>query len=199
MLAFYMYVKFDSKKSSSHDIHQLPKHFVAIVFGAGIKNGQPSKYLRDRLNAGIELYTSGKVDRLLLSGDNGRDEYDEIEVMKTYCRDHGVDTNHIFVDYAGFDTYSTLKRAQKVFHVDSAILVSQRYHLDRAIFIGKQMGLNVVGYEADNGSYRWHIKSLAREVLATTNAGLELMVHRQPKYLGPVIDIKGKSNFSKEM
>jgi SanA protein len=196
MLSFYAWVQYDAKAKRTNQLNQVPQRFVAIVFGAGIKNGQPSAYLRDRLDAGIQLYKEGKVQRLLLSGDNGRVEYDELEVMKNYCKDHAVDTNHIFVDYAGFDTYSTLVRAQKVFQVNNAVLVSQRYHLNRALYIAKQLGMHAVGFEADKQTYAWHIKNVIREVLATSKAGLEVAVDREPKYLGPEIDIQGKSNFS---
>ena len=196
MLSFYAWVQYDSKSARKKHLNQLPTLQVAIIFGAGIKNGQPSAYLSDRLDAGIQLYKAGKVQRLLLSGDNGLVEYDELEVMKNYCKDHAVDTNHIFVDYAGFDTYSTLVRAQKVFQVQNVILVSQRYHLNRALYIAKQLGINAVGFEADKQQYAWHIKNVIREVLATSKAGIEVAVHRQPKYLGPEIDIQGKSNFS---
>ena len=104
---------------------------VAIIFGAGINNNKPSKYLKDRLDAGIELYKNNKIDKILLSGDNGSDAHDELTVMKLYCYEHGVDTTKIYLDYAGFDSYSTLYRSKYIFNIDTAILVSQKYHLRR--------------------------------------------------------------------
>lgn len=190
-------IKWYADKYCFKDSSKIPNCTVGIVFGAGIKNGVPSKYLKDRLDAGIDLYKKGKVKKLILSGDNGRDEYDEVSVMKEYCYSNNVDSNDIFVDYAGFDTYSTLYRAKHIFKVDSAILISQQYHLGRAVFTGRNMGLTVFGYAADNGSYGNYLKSKIREYPAIINAIIELIRHRKPKYLGEEIDVIGESNFGK--
>ncbi|MEH3115941.1 MAG: YdcF family protein [Pedobacter terrae] len=98
-----------------------------------MNNNKPSKNLKDRLNAGIKLYNNHKIDKILLSGDNGSDKHDELTVMKLYCHENGVDTNKIYLDYAGFDSYSTLYRSKFIFNIDTAILVSQNYHLNISI------------------------------------------------------------------
>ncbi|RZK48292.1 MAG: hypothetical protein EOO87_20680, partial [Pedobacter sp.] len=134
-------------------INDVPKTKVAIIFGAGINGDKPSRYLKDRLDAGIALYKNNKVDKILLSGDNGRDEHDELTVMKLYCYENGVDTNEIYVDYAGFDSYSTMYRAKHIFKVDTAILVSQKYHLNRCVYIGDKLGVKSYGYSANRGVY----------------------------------------------
>ena len=175
----------------------LPEVPVAIVFGAGIRNNAPSKYLKDRLDAGIRAYTEGKVRKLLLSGDNGSKSYDELAVMKAYCASHGVDTLNIFVDYAGFDTYSTLYRARHIFGVEEAILVTQNYHLDRAVFIGRHLGIDAVGYAADRGGYSNLRKNKIREAFATVKSVIDVMYGRKPKFLGKKVDLDGKGNFSK--
>jgi len=92
---------------------ELPKTDVAIIFGAGIKDNQPGRYLKDRLDAGISLYKNNKVQKILLSGDNGNDAHDELTVMKLYCYKNGVDTTKIYIDYAGFDSYSTMYRPKR--------------------------------------------------------------------------------------
>jgi SanA protein len=187
-------VKHQANQYAYKNTERVPTCYTAIVFGAGIRNGKPSKYLKDRLDAGIQLYKAGKVQRLLLSGDNGSRNYDELKVMRDYCLENGVKADDIFLDFAGFDTYSTLYRAKEVFKVDRAVLVSQNYHLDRAIYIGRSLGLDSYGYVADKGRYAGHRRNRLREMLATVNAFVEVNTGRKPKFLGEIVDIQGASN-----
>lgn len=197
--AIWGYVKSVSHADIYKDLESVPSKYVAIVFGAGIRaDGTPSKYLRDRLDAGVLLYKSGKVKRLLLSGDNGSNRYDELKVMKEYCANAGVPAADIFVDYAGFDTYSTVYRAKDLFKVDEAIMVTQVYHLERAIFLGEKMGISCVGFAADNGSYQLAAKNEFREQLALVKSFVDVSRNRKPKYYGGNIDIRGASNFYKK-
>lgn len=127
-------------KSKTHFLifyseNKIPKNKVGIIFGAGINGDKPSKYLKDRLDAGIKLFKAKKINKILLSGDNGSDAHDELTVMKIYCFKNGIDTTKIYIDYAGFDTYSTMFRAKNIFKIDKAILITQEYHLNRAIYI----------------------------------------------------------------
>ncbi|RZL47997.1 MAG: hypothetical protein EOP00_10390 [Pedobacter sp.] len=176
----------------------VPKTKIAIVFGAGINGDKPSRYLKDRLDAGISLYKNHKVDKILLSGDNGRDEHDELTVMKLYCYKNGVDTNKIYIDYAGFDSYSTMYRAKNIFKVDTAILVSQKYHLNRCVYLGDQLGIKSYGYSADRGVYPGYKYYSFREKLSITKSVFDVIRSRKPKYLGEQVDINGKSNYTKE-
>lgn len=177
-------------------ITKVPDNYVAIVFGAGIRrDGTPSKYLKDRLDAGIRLYNLKKVQRILLSGDNGSKNYDELKVMKKYMTDAGVSANDVFVDYAGFDTYSTVYRAKNIFKVDRALMVTQSYHLRRAVYIGHELGINTEGYAADKGVYNMATKNLIREQFAKIKAFLDIVRKRKPKYYKGTIDIHGSSNF----
>ncbi|WP_426326839.1 SanA/YdcF family protein [Pedobacter sp. R-06] len=171
---------------------------VAIIFGAGINNNKPSKYLKDRLDAGIELYKNNKIDKILLSGDNGSDEHDELTVMKLYCYQHGVDTNKIYLDYAGFDSYSTLYRSKYIFNIDTAILVSQKYHLNRCINIGNKLGVKSYGFAADKGTYQGYKYASFREYFAVVKSTIDLMIGRKPHFLGEKININGPSNYTKE-
>ncbi len=197
--AILWYVKSSSNATIFKDINAVPSKYVAIIFGAGIRqDGTPSKYLKDRLEAGIQLYKHNKVKRILLSGDNGSKRYDELEVMKNYCLNAGVPAKDIFVDYAGFDTYSTVFRAKDLFKVDEAIMVTQAYHLERAIFLGNKMGIQSVGFAADNGSYSLAKKNELREQLALVKSFVDVSRNRKPKYYGGNIDIKGASNFYKK-
>ncbi|WP_316769018.1 vancomycin high temperature exclusion protein [Pedobacter frigiditerrae] len=180
-------------------IDDLPKTKVAIIFGAGINGDKPSRYLKDRLDAGILLYKNNKVDKILLSGDNGRDEHDELTVMKLYCYENGVDTNQIYIDYAGFDSYSTMYRAKHIFKVDMAVLVSQQYHLNRCIYIGDRLGVKSYGYSANQGIYPGYKYYTFREKLSITKAVFDVMRNRKPKYLGETVDVNGASNYAKEL
>lgn len=179
-------------------INDVPKTKVAIIFGAGINRDKPSRYLKDRLDAGIALYKNNKVDKILLSGDNGRDEHDELTVMKLYCYKNGVDTNKIYVDYAGFDSYSTMYRAKHIFKVDTAILVSQKYHLNRCVYLGNQLGVKSYGYSANRGVYQGYRYYSFREKLSITKSVFDIMRNRKPKYLGKTVDVNGASNYTKD-
>ncbi|UQA77397.1 YdcF family protein [Sphingobacterium siyangense] len=180
------------------ELKDVPRTKVAIIFGAGINGDQPSRYLKDRLDAGISLYKNHKVDKILLSGDNGRDEYDELSVMKLYCQKNGIDTAKIYIDYAGFDSYSTMYRAKYIFNVDTAILVSQKYHLNRCVYLGDKLGIKSFGYSADRGAYPGYKYYAFREKLSVTKAVLDVMRNRKPKHLGKQVDVNGKSNYTKE-
>ncbi|KKO89005.1 membrane protein [Sphingobacterium sp. Ag1] len=180
------------------ELTDVPRTKVAIIFGAGINGDQPSRYLKDRLDAGISLYKNHKVDKILLSGDNGRDEYDELSVMKLYCQKNGIDTTKIYIDYAGFDSYSTMYRAKYIFNVDTAILVSQKYHLNRCVYLGDKLGIKSFGYSADRGVYPGYKYYAFREKLSVAKAVLDIMRNRKPKYLGKQVDVNGTSNYMKE-
>jgi len=189
-------IKCYANKSCYAGLSNIAPKNVGIVFGAGyLRSGKPSKYLRDRLSAGIELYKNKKVSKLLLTGDNGRKGHNEPRVMKEYCVAKGVPKEDIFVDCAGFDTYSSIWRAKNIFKIESAIMVTQNYHLDRAIYIGRMMKLNTVGYSANKGSYRGYRKNSIRELFALVKASMNLVTNRKPIFSNGSIDINGKSNF----
>lgn len=171
---------------------------VAIVLGAQVYgNGTPSPMLADRLRAAIELYRNGTVGRLLLSGDHGRIGYDEVNAMKRYVLATGVPAEAVFLDHAGFSTYETMYRARDVFQVTDAIVVTQAFHLDRALAIGRSLGLEVRGVEAPCTGYVPKQSLLAREWLARCKAWVELhLTHPLPTYLGEAIPISGDSRAS---
>jgi SanA protein len=193
-----LYVKSTTKKHINYSLKKFPKNDVGIIFGAGINGDQPSKYLKDRLDAGILLYKSKRINKILLSGDNGNDEHDELTVMKNYCFRNGVDTTKIFIDYAGFDTYSTMYRAKHIFNIKKATLISQEYHLNRAIYIGQKLGIKSVGYSANKGEYLGYKYVCFREYLSVFKSFFDVLRNREPHFLGHSIDINGPSNYSKE-
>lgn len=160
---------------------------VAVVFGAGLwRDGSPTPVLRDRIKTAAELYFNGKVEKLLMSGDNQVIEYNEPGAMKTYALDLGVPEEDIVLDYAGRRTYDTCYRARDIFGVSKAILITQGFHLPRALYICNSLGLPAIGVSADQREYRrgsiifWNI----REVIATLIAFWEVHVSHPVPVLG---------------
>jgi SanA protein len=174
-------------------VSELPRCQVAIVLGAKVQpGGQPSAALEDRLRTGIELYQAGLVQKLLLSGDHGQRTYDEVNAMRRYILAAGIPKEDIFLDHAGFSTYDTMYRARDVFQVKEAILVTQRFHLPRAIWIARQLGLEAWGCVADKRTYASAAHNTVREWFARVKAVFELHIRpRKPRYLGPAIPITG--------
>ncbi len=162
---------------------------VAIVFGAGLyRDGSPTPVLRDRLATAAELYALGKVEKLLFSGDNRTVYYNEPEAMRRYALQLGVPAEAIVLDYAGLRTYDTCYRARHIFQVESAILVTQRFHLPRALYLCSRLGIRAEGVPADRQYYRkstrlfWQL----RETLATFTALWEIHVSHPKPILGAV-------------
>lgn len=159
---------------------------VALVLGAFVHpDGTPCPVLQDRLEQGLELYRAGKVEKLLLSGDHGRPEYDEVNAMRVYLEKRGVPKKHLYLDHAGFDTYDSLYRAKHVFQVESVIVVTQEFHLNRALYIGHALGLNIQGVASDRRAIA-EIRTLrAREFLANLKALWEVHSGAPPTKAGP--------------
>lgn len=173
------------------DIHQVPSAGFAIVLGTSnkISTGARNNYFYYRIDAAADLYFSGKVKKVLLSGDNGQKYYNEPIEMKEALMDRGVPKKDIILDYAGFRTLDTMVRAGEVFGVDSAIVVTQEFHLPRALYLGSKQGMVVYGYAAKSpsGHYR-NTRMSIREWLARVSAFLDVQVlHTRPRYLGSAI------------
>lgn len=156
-----------------YSIAQAPAAPVAIVFGAGLRrDGTPSPVLRDRINTAVELYTAGKVQKLLMSGDNRFIEYNEPGAMRDYAISQGIPPDDIVLDYAGRRTYDTCYRAKDIFKVESAILVTQGFHLPRAVYVCNRLGVPAVGVSADVRQYRpfsrlyWGMRETAATLIA---------------------------------
>jgi len=164
-----------------------PQGKTAIVFGAGLyRDGSPSPVLRDRVQTAVELYKSGKVQKLLMSGDNSTISYNEPGAMQKYAMQLGVPENAIVLDYAGRRTYDTCYRARSIFGITEAFLVTQDYHLPRALYICNILGLKTIGISADRRNYRlgtylyWRL----REIPATFTAFIDLYLRKPQPILG---------------
>jgi SanA protein len=174
--------------------HELARADAVIVPGARVyADGSVSVMLADRLDAALAIYRDGTAPRILVSGDHGTPAYDEVNAMARYLEARGVPPEHIFLDHAGFTTYDTLYRARAVFGVGRAIVVTQRFHLTRALFVATALGLPAEGMVADRTPYTTSslVRSNLRELGARVKAFAEVILHPRPRYLGPVLPIEG--------
>ena len=171
----------------------------ALILGCGVyADGTPTPMLRDRLEVGISLYNSGVVPKLLLSGDHGQVEYNEIGCMYRYCLEAGIPEEDIFLDHAGFSTYDSMHRASSIFCVERAIVVTQTYHEFRALYIGESMGYEVTGISSDQQRYRGSVYREIREVLARDKDFFKALFKASPTYGGEQIPITGPVDKSHE-
>jgi vancomycin permeability regulator SanA len=178
------------------DPAEVPAAPVAIVFGAGLnRDGSPSLMLAHRVDAAVELYRAGKVSRLLMTGDNSRAEYNEVEAMKERAVASGVPADRVNLDYAGFRTYDSAYRARAIFGIERAVLVTQRYHLPRALFLARSFGIEAVGLAAGLESYPRQEFFNLRELAALSVSWYEVNVtHPQPRYLGDQVDLERQND-----
>ncbi|GAA2230002.1 MULTISPECIES: SanA/YdcF family protein [Kitasatospora] len=165
-------------------VQAVPGAPVAVVFGAGLFNGEPSPYLAHRLDAALALYQQRKVEAILVTGDNSRDDYDEPDAMRRYLVDHGVPRIRVVEDYAGFDTWDSCARARRIFGVDRAVLVSQSFHVRRALALCQAAGIRsyAVGVP-EPGNATWYYGGL-REIPGAGKAALNAWLKPDPQFLG---------------
>ncbi|NJK80353.1 MAG: DUF218 domain-containing protein [Blastochloris sp.] len=184
------YVSQHSASRRYNHVAAVPTQHVAVVFGAGVRrDGRPSRILADRVQAAVELYRAGKVEKLLFTGDNSSADYNEVAAMQEYAIEQGIPADAITLDYAGFSTYESCYRARAIFGIkQQAILVTQHYHLPRAVYTCRALGIDAVGL----GSADWGrippggmVRYTLREYIATLNALLQVHITRPlPTFLG---------------
>jgi len=174
------------------NLNAIPAQPVGLVLGTAryTKSGLPNLYFKNRINAASELYQAGKIDFLIVSGDNSRQDYDEPTAMQTALIELGVPKEKIFLDYAGFRTNDSIIRAQKIFGQNKFVVISQKFHNQRALYIAKHYNIEAIGYNAEDVYLPIAIKVALREKLARAKLLTDLLINRQPKYLGPVVEIK---------
>ena len=175
---------------SSQEAAQLQDVDCILVLGCGVRDdGTPSAMLEDRLKRAVELYQMGASAKLLMSGDHGESDYDEVATMKSFAVNAGIASEDIFMDHAGFSTYESMYRAKEIFQVRKVIIVTQAYHLHRAIYIAQKLGLEAYGVAADYRSYSGQSSREVREVLARTKDFVTCLFKPEPTYLGETIPI----------
>ncbi len=161
-------------------------------------NGQPSHMLEDRLRMGVELYELGAAPKLLMSGDHGRVEYDEVAAMKQYAVDAGISSEHVFMDHAGFSTYESIYRAKDIFQAKKILIVTQEYHLYRALHIANRLGLEAYGVSSDYRTYVGQSMRDLREILARVKDFGTGIFKPKPTYLGDAIPISGNGDLTND-
>jgi SanA protein len=172
---------------------------VALVLGAGLRpDGSPSLMLADRLAVAADLYRTGRVGTVLASGDHGTHAYDEVTAMRQRLVELGVPDERVFTDHAGFDTWSSVVRAKAVFGARRVLVVTQGFHLGRAVWLARRAGLSADGVDADLHGYgRLGQKAELRETAARVKSVLEVVAGRRPRYLGPPFDLAGDGRLTK--
>lgn len=171
-------------------VKSLPHTQVVLIPGAAIlPDGRLSEVFKERVDKAIEVYNAHKVKKILVSGDNSTIWHNEVNPVRDYLLKKGIPDEDIFLDHAGFDTYSSLYRARDIFHAESIIVVTQPFHLRRAVFTGRFLHIKTYGVPADE-KYP-ELKNDIREIFANEKAFMDLAIHRKPKYLGDAIPITG--------
>ncbi len=158
-----------------------------MIMGAGLWDGKPSPMLRERLKFGLDVYNTGCTDRIMMTGDHGRDNYDEVNAMKDYAIENGVSADNVFMDHAGFSTYESMYRARDVFQVEKMVIVTQKYHIYRSVYNARKLGIDAYGVAADELKYG--IYNDIREALARVKDFFYCIVQPEPTYLGDPISI----------
>lgn len=178
-------------------MNDLPETKVVLILGAKVySQGSMSGMLQDRVETAIDLYQSNQVEKILVSGDHGQDNYDEVNAVKKYLLEKGVSRSDIFLDHAGFDTYDSLYRAKEIFQVRSLIISTQNFHLPRAVYIGRELGVETYGISADRHLYTNVNYNEFREIFSKVKAFLDVNLNAKPKFLGEKIPISGDSEKS---
>lgn len=178
---------------------QLENVDCILVLGCQVKsNGIPSDMLSDRLRRGVELFDAGAAPKLLMSGDHGRTDYNEVGAMKQYAMDSGIASADIFMDHAGFSTYESMYRAKHIFEADKIIIVTQKYHLHRALHIAQSLGIEAYGVAADYRAYTGQSARDVREILARVKDFGTSIFHPKPTFLGKVIPISGNGDLTND-
>lgn len=196
ILTINLYVKETTKKQiiNNSDYTKLENIDCIIVLGAGIWGDKPSPMLEDRLLEGINLYNNNVSNKIIMSGDHGREEYDEVNIMKNYAIEKGVPSENIFMDHAGFSTYESIYRAKEIFKAKKVVIVTQKYHLYRALYIANQLRLEAYGVGSDPRKYVGATYRELREILARDKDFIKCIFKPEPTYLGETIPVSSNGN-----
>ena len=195
------YVKSTASKNiiTPEQAEKLQNVDCIIVLGCQVHpDGNPSIMLNDRIQRGVELYKLGVSQKIIMSGDHGQAEYDEVNAMKQTAIDLGVDSSDVFMDHAGFSTYETVYRAKEIFGAKRVVIVTQQYHLYRAVYIAKQLGLEAYGVNSDFHEFRGQIFNDVREILARNKDFVKCIYKPEPTYLGETIAINGDGDVTND-
>lgn len=183
-----------NKKIVSIDSEEIINSDCILILGAGIVNNRPSPMLKDRLLTGVELYEKGVSSKILTSGDHINKDYDEVNVMKKYLIEKEIPSSNIFMDHAGISSYDSIYRAKEIFKAKKIIIVTQKYHLYRSLYIAKMLNIEAYGVVADKAVYHNQIKRDVREILARVKDFVKCISKPQSEYLGEIHPISGNGD-----
>lgn len=195
-----LYVKLSTKKQilTNNDYFSLQNIDCIIVLGAGIWGDKPSPMLEDRLLQAIDLYKKSVASKIIMSGDHGKAEYDEVNVMKKFAIEKGIPSEDIFMDHAGFSSYESIYRAKDIFEAKKVVVVTQEYHLYRALHIANSLGLEAYGVGADPRQYVGALYRELREILARNKDFVKCLYKPEPTYLGETIHVSGSGDITND-
>ena len=191
---FFVVAKTKSKILSTEQANELENVDCILILGAGIWGENPSPMLEDRLLQGIELYKNGVSTKIIMSGDHGSDNYDEVNVMKRFAIEKGVKSEDIFMDHAGFSTYDSIYRAKEVFKVKKMVVVSQKFHLYRALYISNALDVEAYGVMAEPTKYSGQFYRELREILARDKDFVKSILKPKSTYVGESIPVSGNGD-----
>lgn len=200
VLGINLYVKISTRNQiiKEEEYKELSDVDCIIILGAGIWGDKPSPMLEDRLLEGIKLYKQNVSDKIIMSGDHGREEYDEVNIMKSYAIENGVLSENIFMDHAGFSTYESIYRAKEIFKAKKIVIVTQKYHLYRALYIANKLGIEAYGAGADPRKYVGATYREIREILARDKDFVKCIFKFRPTYLGDTIPVSGNGDITND-
>lgn len=200
VLGINLYVKMSTKKQIvvENDYSKFEEIECILVLGAGVWGDEPSPMLEDRLNQAIELYKKNVSSKIIMSGDHGTEEYDEVNIMKRYAIEKGVPSEDIFMDHAGFSSYDSIYRAKAIFGAKKIVIVTQEYHLYRALYIANSLGIEAYGVGADPRQYAGAAYREVREILARDKDFVKCIFKPEPTYLGDTIPVSGSGDITND-
>ena len=200
VLGINLYVKASTNKQilGENDYTKLSDIDCIIILGAGVWGDKPSPILEDRLLEGIKLYQNNVSDKIIMSGDHGRESYDEVNIMKNYAIEKGIPSENIFMDHAGFSTYESIYRARDIFKAKKIVIVTQKYHLYRALYAANCLGLEAYGLGADPRQYSGATFRELREILARDKDFIKCIFKPKRTYLGDTIPVSGNGDVTND-
>lgn len=180
-----------AENKTFNDAGVTPHNHVGLLLGTGkyLKGGAINPYYAYRIEAATQLLKNKKIDYLVISGDNSRKDYNEPEMMRADLMAAGIDSAHIFLDYAGFRTFDSMIRLREIFSRDTVTIISQQFHNERALYIARREGMSAIGFNAKDVSRKAGLKTQLREKLARVKVYADYIFNTQPKYLGPRVNI----------
>lgn len=192
IVATNYWIIYNAKNQVYNQISEIPKNKVGLLLGTSkhITNGSINRYYAYRIDAAVALFEAGKIDYILVSGDNGSANYDEPSTFKNDLIKRGIPQNRIFLDFAGFRTLDSVVRAKEIFGLSTFTIISQQFHNERAIYLAKHFNIDAIAFNAKDVTNSYGFKTRIREYLARTKAASDVIFNVQPKFLGEKITIK---------